>query len=171
MGDARDCALCKKIFYKRKRDSQKQWELRCFCSLLCSNRAKKPVTPLSERFWNFAKESSDKVCWNWQGGLDTKGYGQLSVGQGESPIKAHRASWQIHFGPIPDGLNVCHACDNPACVNPSHLLLGTQTANAIDMARKARINSKSLENLRPGCEGHHGAGPKSNKEIQNGISK
>lgn len=164
------CKHCGAMFKKRKRDSASQWEGREFCSILCSNRAKKPKTPAEERFWRYVPVLSDKTCWNWNGTLDDKGYGTISDSSASPPRKAHRVSWEIHFGDIPDGLNVCHACDNPACVNPNHLLLGTQAANAIDMSKKGRINPESLLNLRPGTPGFYGAGKFSNKERNNGVS-
>lgn len=55
-------------------------------------------------------------------------------------VKANRASWMIHYGPIPEGMLVCHHCDNPACVNPNHIFLGTQKDNMKDMIRKGRAN-------------------------------
>lgn len=168
-GKEKPCKYCGSIFKKRKRDSESQWEAREFCSLLCSNRAKKPRTSAEDRFWKYVPKLSETACWNWTGSRDHKGYGTITESAGLSPRKAHRVSWEIHFGEIPDGLNVCHACDNPACVNPKHLLLGTQSANAIDMARKGRIHKESLLNLKPGTPGIYGAGLFSVREINNGI--
>lgn len=74
-------------------------------------------------------------CWIWL--ASRKGsYGQFSINQQKGT--AHRASWIIHKGPIPHGLNVCHKCDKPLCVNPDHLFLGTQSANIKDMYSKGR---------------------------------
>lgn len=85
-----------------------------------------------------------------------------------SCFKAHRVSYEMRHGPIPDGLNILHDCDNPNCVNPSHLKAGTQQENMRDASLRGRLNTKSLENLRPGKKGFSGAGPKSNKELKNG---
>jgi len=86
-------------------------------------------------------------CWFWTGSHRKKGvaYGNVYRGLGRSgnsgTILAHRASWLLHFGPVPNGLQVCHDCpdgDCPYCVNPGHLWLGTITENLQDMARKGR---------------------------------
>jgi HNH endonuclease len=84
-------------------------------------------------------------CWLWTGAPDTNGYGQLRTGN--TLEKAHRISWEIHFGkPI---LNVCHRCDNPLCVKPAHLFEGTQQDNIADRQAKGRHNRK------PGDLRHH----------------
>lgn len=75
-------------------------------------------------------------CWLFIGGVDCRGYGKIGVG-GITTI-ASRASYEKFYGPIPNGLLVCHRCDVPLCINPKHLFLGTQTENLGDMYAKGR---------------------------------
>lgn len=76
-------------------------------------------------------------CWEWGGARDRRGYGRLNI-LGKTAL-AHRISWEAFRGPIPDGLHVCHSCDNPPCINPAHLFLGTDRDNIRDAAAKNRL--------------------------------
>lgn len=83
-----------------------------------------------------AKVNHGPGCWEWMGAKNPDGYGHLSV-NGRA-IRAPRFAWESAYGPIPEGLLVCHRCDNPACVRPTHLFLGSAAANTRDMRSKSR---------------------------------
>lgn len=104
----------------------------------------------TERFWRHVNKAEPDKCWEWTAFRSKKGYGRLqSIDSNGGSSAAHRFSYELHNGPIPDGLIVMHKCDNPPCCNPSHLQVGTHKENTHDMMRKGRgnwVGSKGSKN-------------------------
>lgn len=120
---------------------------------------------LQERFEVSYVPEPNSGCWLWFGSTNRRGYG--SIQENGKRLGAHRLSWTIHNGEIPEGYFVCHTCDNPCCVNPGHLFLGTHQDNMTDMCKKGRHkNTKkthckrghplSGDNVRIDDDGHRG---------------
>ncbi len=91
---------------------------------------------IEERLWHKVDKSGD--CWEWYGSHDEHGYGHINIGKNKKE-KTHRLSWEFANGPIPDGLCVLHHCDNPKCVRPDHLFIGTTKDNIQDCIAKGRF--------------------------------
>ena len=133
----RECPVCGKTFRayasKIERGGGKH------CSRECAWKANaKPTRPIEERFWEkIDRSGGHDACWEFQGARHTFGYGKIGVAGGH-PQDAHRLAWQFTHGDIPEGMEVCHQCDNPPCCNPAHLFLGTRKENAHDAMRKGR---------------------------------
>lgn len=91
---------------------------------------------LEEQFWSKVNTTGKNDCWYLKKSRGNNQYGNVSW-EGKS-YRAHRVSWIIANGEIPEGMDICHICDHPGCVNPTHLFTGTQSDNAIDCVKKGR---------------------------------
>lgn len=100
-----------------------------------------PTMPIKERLLNGARLNEKTKCLEWQG-TKRNGYGRIIIGSRKNGTRhttsTHRLSYLLFNGPIPDGYEVCHVCDNPACINPDHLFVGTRQDNIDDRERKGR---------------------------------
>lgn len=94
-------------------------------------------TRFMARFWKYTNIRHDG-CWEWQSCKDKDGYGKLYCQQPKGNASVHRISFELHHGPIPAGYFVCHHCDNPSCVNPTHLYAGTVVDNNRDRVNRNR---------------------------------
>ena len=97
------------------------------------------------RFWSkINPPNNDEDCWEWNQYRDKNGYGTFYFNGGS--MKAHRFVYELYNGQIPSGLEVCHTCDNPPCVNPDHLVTGTHKENMIDCSKKERMGDRTGDN-------------------------
>jgi hypothetical protein len=106
---------------------------------------------LAEKIERGVQKGPPSECWPWTRAHLPSGYGKLR--HDKKYLLAHRVVWELQNGPIPNGLQVCHSCDNPPCCNPEHLWLGTPKANTVDMIAKGRLRL----GYRPFGMNHHRA--------------
>lgn len=119
----------------------KKWQQKIYCSRRCGmlnahEQAVKNVDrrSLADRFWERVNQGDG--CWEWNSTRIPRGYGYFHWGS--KARYAHRTAWELTYGKIPNGMFVCHHCDNPPCVRPDHLFLGTQSDNMRDCKEKGR---------------------------------
>ena len=96
--------------------------------------------PLMVRWQRYSNAGDPRDCWLWKSSIASNGYGQ--IWGGGKTLLAHRVSYELHVGPVPDGMFVCHTCDVPRCVNPGHLFVGTPLDNVVDMTSKGRRGTR-----------------------------
>lgn len=102
-------------------------------------------------FWERVSLGDKDECWLWLGATTEAGYGTLTINH--KPLGAHRMSWILMNGEIPKGMNVCHKCDIPPCVNPNHLFLGTHQENMDDKVKKGRQPTRFTGSVRAKIKG------------------
>lgn len=129
MEDKKECACgCGTIIRKIDKKGRKRYY----------SKAHHTCRPLEVRFWEKVIKNDADSCWPWIGALLNSGYGQIGSTRTGIFHQAHRLSWILHNGPIPNGLQCLHKCDNRKCVNPNHLWLGTNLDNVRDKVLKNR---------------------------------
>lgn len=140
MKDKYECKFCKKVF--------EAYQIAKYCSRSCTAKANYKRLAFDWDDLNYEqkkerlrKSYEEKViktegCWDWKGKIHPTGY--ILITFNKKKILAHRASWWLHIGEIPEGIHVLHTCDNRKCTNPEHLFLGTEKDNAVDRQKKNR---------------------------------
>jgi hypothetical protein len=127
----RSCPHCGVVFKPRQNVVK-------FCSSACQYAFRTTPDALVYNFWSKVEKRGDSECWGWKAQKRWDGYGRWRhLGRA---VFAHRFSYELHHGPIPQGMHVLHSCDNPGCTNPKHLRLGTHDENMAEMAAKGRSN-------------------------------
>jgi hypothetical protein len=141
--------------------------------------AKRGVKPrsLADRFWEKVDVRGPDECWPWTASMNHAGYGTINEGGLHgSGLIASRVAWELVNGPIPDGMDICHSCDNPPCCNPGHLSPAPHVVNIADMMAKGRnargeTNGQSKLTAAQAEEIRHAAGLQREIAAQFGISR
>lgn len=130
------CARCGSEFHAKPSRKQRFCSLRC--SLIGNHHASES---LEERFWTHVERGPENACWPWRGNRNHSGYGVVAVTKSKGlrrQVMAHRIAYELTHGKIPNAYRILHSCDNPPCVNPTHLRVGTDADNVADMHARGR---------------------------------
>jgi len=135
--DSKPCVVCGEVYFWPRTYTSPQWAARRCCSHRCDAilKARRLFKPMKQRLEEQSERDNETGCINWTGYRNRWGYGRLTF-QGRV-VMAHIAAYEEHVGPR-NGLHVCHRCDNPRCINPEHLFLGTNFDNHLDKMAKGR---------------------------------
>lgn len=120
-------------------------------------KKQRAMKPIDQRFWEKVDKETESGCWEWRSAIRGNGYGAFFthlIEEGRKCHGAHRYSWMLKHGEIPNGLWVLHKCDNRICVNPEHLFLGDRTDNMRDAAKKQRVCTIGKSRLTHCVNGH-----------------
>lgn len=135
------CGVCGSEFFRdTSRYSHAQWEAKTFCSNRCSS-----YIPLSERLYSAIEKDATTGCWNFTGHRVKGGYGRIVIRDDEGrriQLAAHRAAYRVWVAVPPSDMMVLHSCDNPGCINPAHLRLGTHADNMADKVDRQRCRNQ-----------------------------
>ena len=133
------CTVCAEIYTIK--GSPSNISSSRYCSRACYYESRRRIPSFEERMRESLTRKSlhkENGCIEYTGQKKQHNYGQIEY-DGRAYL-AHRVSYMLHKGPIPEGMSVCHTCDNPPCINPEHLWLGTHRENMLDMCKKGRMN-------------------------------
>lgn len=144
----KNCLTCEKEFKAKPYDLKIGKGKNCSRSCYYKYRSKELFdTPIERFFKKISNENHPLGCWIWDGGKGTNQYGNFHSDKTKKNMRAHRYSWELHFGEIPKGFFICHSCDTKLCVNPDHLFVGSPLDNMQDMINKNRqVTVKGSQN-------------------------